>query len=192
MLSYLFNMLLALGQGVSCTATPTHYTRILSSFISTHSSNLRHILHMLVGLFNLFIAVYSMIGYGVVCVLFSIIFKRSSSIARLCQRVGRSSLTGLRHFVQSVFHHAPYSSIWLTPYSSCLTTGCLAVCFADALHLVLYRFFSCFTASDDHRFALVFLLLVAQLLAICLPLRCNAPFFIFQYAQHRIGIQCKF
>ena len=46
---------------------PCSYTlhREYLCYISTHFSNLRHILHMFVGLSNLFIAVHSMTGYGV-------------------------------------------------------------------------------------------------------------------------------
>ncbi len=127
---------------------PCSYTlhREYLCYISTHFSNLRHILHMFVGLSNLFIAVHSMTGYGVLGVCFFIIFDRSSSIARLCLRVGRSSLTGLRHFVQSVLPHAPYSSIWLTPYSSCLTPvwiGCvLHGCFTSCLISVFLLLYS--------------------------------------------------
>ena len=63
------------------THAPTHYTEKFSvTFLRIN--NLRHILHMLVGVFNLFIVVYSMTGYGVIgCVLF-IIFDRSSALAR--------------------------------------------------------------------------------------------------------------
>ena len=101
--------------------------------------------NMFVGWSNLFIAVYSLTGYGVKAVCYSSSLIGSMILLGCACRVGRSSLTGLRHSVQSVLFHAPYSSIWLTPYSSCLTpiwTGCvLHGCFTSCLisvFLLLY------------------------------------------------------